>query len=142
MVHICYLYLFTSCFLFYSIWLSLLPFHWICFCHISICQAGRFGLPSFYIIFPSCFIHFHYYKSNRDKISLHIFIYRLDLSSELQNQYLTMYLLISSWMYSTYIKFKMCKSEILFSVSLRISAISIPLSFTILINGSCVHSAT
>ena len=78
-------------------------------------------------------------------ITLYIFICRSDLSSELQNQYVTMYLIISTWIYSIYIKLRLnpqAKTEPLFSISLYLPTKSTSLSFTILINGSCIHSAT
>lgn len=138
--------LFTSRSLFYLFCVTLaLSFTYplyLLWLHLLSCQAQMIlDSLSFYIIFLSCFIHFHYCKSSIKSIILHIFICRSDVSSGLQDQN-SMYLVTSTWMYPMYIKLKISKNELLFPISPHLLTKSNPsVSFTIL-NESCLHSAT
>lgn len=129
--------LFTSHSLFYLFCLALalsftypLDLLWL---HLLSCQVQMIlDSFSFYIIFLSCFTHLHYCKSYVNISNSPFFTCR---SSELQNQNLTMYLMISIWMYPVYIKLKISKNELLFSISPPLLTKSNPsVSFTILRN--------
>lgn len=78
-------------------------------------------------------------------ITLYIFICRSCLFSELQNLYLTTQLMISTWIYSMYIKLRLspeAKTEPLFSISSYLPTKSASLSLSLLLNGNYIHSTT
>ena len=78
-------------------------------------------------------------------ITLYIFICRSCLFSELQNLYLTMQLMTSTWIYSMYIKLRLspeAKTEPLFSISSYLPTKSAALSLSLLLNGNYIHSTT